>query len=200
MRSFVHRSASRSVGIRSVSISTPWARLRLSILISSSVRSEILALLPGWSRKTRLKLVVRRTFPSWHKTRTLSLVRWMSISTISASIAITLSIAGMEFSGQLRQSPRWTATTTYLVDGSCIWAAIAAAREGYCVDGPGAEHDNRKHRAAITNRLFLLILVIEIYYAVSVILWFSGTTRDHTAKHADSETEPRQKIFVGLNT
>ena len=58
-------------------------------------------------------LVVRSIVLSWQSTSTLSLVSLRSISMTSTPIAITDSMASIEFSGQLRQSPRCETTTTF---------------------------------------------------------------------------------------
>ena len=154
MRSLQHSSASRSVGMQSVSITTPCALFRRSCRISSSVRFLTLGLLPGTSANTLLKLVQRRRSLSCESTSTESAVILRSISTMSAPMRMTLSIAGIEFSGKLRQSPRWQATTTYLEPGSFIWAAIASARLVYA-GRPFPQEANPRTATAIISILFI---------------------------------------------
>jgi len=64
-----------------------------------------------------LPVVVRFSVRSWQTTSTLSEVSARSISTMSAPMPITDSMAAREFSGQLRQSPRWQATSTFFEAG-----------------------------------------------------------------------------------
>lgn len=62
-------------------------------------------------------------------------------------------MAGIEFSGQLRQSPRWETTATYSDLGSLSWAAMASALEAYFWQNAGTV---ASANAIIETSLFIL--------------------------------------------
>ena len=93
-------------------------------------------------------LVVRSIVLSWHRTSTLSLVSLRSSSMMSTPMPITDSIAGMEFSGQLRQSPRCETTTTYRDEG--LWSSARTNRALSVVSAAGCE---QAYRPAVAQRM-----------------------------------------------
>lgn len=67
---------------------------------------------------------------------------------MSTPMPITDSIAGMEFSGQLRQSPRCETTTTYREEG--LWSSARTNRALSVVSAAGCE---QAYRPAVAQRM-----------------------------------------------
>ena len=127
-------------------VTRPMPLRKRSCLISASVRFLT----------SPFPLVVRSTFLSCISTKWPSFVMCKSISTISTPIATQFSIAGMEFSGALRQSPRCDTTST-----RCAFGLLSASKAN--PNSPSAQA-KFTHTTAKSSPIKILFIIKKITF------------------------------------